>query len=193
MGHARKLFQIHGGIYLDVAQWIEVFHRQVQLLGEKLRGVGHDACAAGEEQSLRSRPALLSTIKLDGLVDLDVQLGHELPSDLGDGGLVRVLGFLIRAAQADKAFGNLDLFGVVEFQLGFVGEVLGDGVGSQVDAAGKDFAFLEKEQVAGLGADVQKHGAVFQIAIIIAEGVAEGGDGGIAEVQLEFGLGGHAE
>ena len=74
---------------------------------------------------------------------------------------------------------DFGLFGGIEFLFGFVGEILGDGVGAQVDAAREDFAFFEKEEVAGLGTDVQEHGAVLELTIIVTEGIAEGGRGDV--------------
>ena len=140
-----------------------------------------------EEQPLRRRAALLPAVELHGLVDLDVQPGHELPRDLRDRRLVRVLRLLVRAAQADEALVDLELLRRVELQLGFVGEILGDGVGAQVDAAGEDLALLEEQQVAGLGPDVQQHRAVFQVAVIVAEGVAQRRRGHVGQLQLQPG------
>jgi hypothetical protein len=130
--------------------------------------------AAGQEQPLRRRPALLPAVELHGLVDLNVQPRHELPGDLRDRGLVRVLRFFVGAAQAHEAFLDLELLGHIELQLRFIGKVLCDGVGAQVNAAGEHFALFKEEQIAGLGANVQQHGAIFQIAVIVAEGIAQG-------------------
>ena len=103
----------------------------VELLGKELGRVGHDGGAAGEKEARGSRTALLAAVKLHGLVDLDVQPGHELAGDLGNGRLVRVFRLFVGAAQADEAFLDLELFGHLELQLGFIGEVLGDGVGAR--------------------------------------------------------------
>src|SRR5207245_1655269 len=51
----------------------------------------------------------------------------------------------------------------------------------------KDFALFEEEQVAGFGADVQEHGAIFQLAVVVTKGVAEGGGGNVGELQVEPG------
>ena len=75
---------------------------------------------------MRRRTALLPAIELHGLVHLDVQPGHELPGDLGDGRLVRVLRFLVGAPEADEPLLDLEFLGGFVLQLGFVGEVLGD-------------------------------------------------------------------
>ena len=117
MRHARQLFQVHRRINLHVAERIEVFDRHVQLFREKLRRVRHDGRAAGQKESLRRRPALLAAIKLDRLVDLNVQLGHELPRDLGNGRLIRILRLFIRAAQADETLGDLDLLGDLQISI----------------------------------------------------------------------------
>ena len=111
MRHARQLFQVHRRINLHIAERIEIFDRHVQFFGKKLRRVRHDGRAAGQKQPLRRRTALLAAIKLHRLVDLDVQLGHELPRDFGNGRLVRIFRLFIRAAQADEALGDFDLLG----------------------------------------------------------------------------------
>ncbi len=77
---------------------------------------------------MRRRAALLPAIKLHRLVDLDVQLGHELARDLGNRRLMRIVRLLVGAAQADKALGNFDLFRVVKFQFRLVRKILRDGV-----------------------------------------------------------------
>ncbi len=64
---------------------------------------------------LRLRTALLPAIKLHRLVDLDVQLGHELPRDFGDGRLVLAFRLLVSAAETDEALGNFFLLGDFKF------------------------------------------------------------------------------
>ena len=113
--HARQLLQIHRRINLYVAERIEVFDRHIQLFREKLRRIRHDGRAAGQKQTQRRRPALLSAIKLHRLVELDVQLGHELPRDFGNGRLVLTFRLLVSTAETDEAFGNFFLFGDFKF------------------------------------------------------------------------------
>jgi hypothetical protein len=188
MRHARQLLQIHRGINLHVAERIEIFDRDVEFFLKKLGGVGHDGGAAGKEQPLRGGPALLAAVKLQGLVDLNVQFGHELAGNFGNGRLIRIFRLLVGAAQTDKALGDLDFLGLGKFQFLLVGKILGDGIGPQVDAAGKHLALFEKEQVAGFGANVQQHGAILQIAVIEAEGIAERRRRGVAQIQLQLGV-----
>src|SRR5207247_809115 len=185
--------QIDSGIELNVAQRVKGFDRDVEFFGEELRRVRHDGGATRQEEPLGGRAALLATIKLHGLVDLDVQAGHELAGDLGDGRLVRVLRLFVGATQADEALFDLEFFGHVELVLGFTGEVLGDRVGAQVNAAGKHFALFKEQQVAGLGADVQKHGAIFQIAVVVTKRVAQGRWRHIRQLQMQAGAFGHPE
>ena len=109
--------RLTAGSNLHVAERVEILDRHVQFFRKKLRRVGHDGSAAGQEQPLRRRPALLAAVELQRLVDLDVQLGHELAGDLGDGRLMRVFRLLVGAAQADKALGNLDLLRLVKLQI----------------------------------------------------------------------------
>ena len=149
--------------------------------------------AAGQEQSLRSRAALLAAIKLQRLVDLDVQLGHELARDFGNRRLVRIVRLLVGAAEADETFGNFDFLRLVKFQLRLVRKILRDGVRAQIDAARKNFSLFKEQQVARLRADVEQHRAVFQVAVIIAERVAQRRRRGVAKLQIQLGLGRHAE
>src|SRR6266702_3848536 len=82
MSHSRQLFQINRRLYLYVPQRVEIFDRHIEFLSEKLRRVRHDRGAAREKKPLWRCPALLATIKLHRLVDLNVQPRHELPRDL---------------------------------------------------------------------------------------------------------------
>src|ERR1700728_5424759 len=127
------------------------------------------------------------------MVDLNMKAGHDLPGDLGDGGRPRVLGFLVGAAEADGALVNLDGLRLWELELGLVGKVLSDGICPDIDAAGINFALLEEEEVAGLGANIQKHGATFQIPVIVPEGVAQSGGGSVHELETEASPFSHAE
>ena len=173
MSHAGEFFQIHTRINLHVAERIEVFHRHTEFFCEELRRVGHDGRAAGQEQPLRSCAALLSAIKLHGLVDLDVQTRHELPRDLGDRRLMLVLRLFVRATKTHKTLVNLDLIRHVELQLGFIRKVLSDGVRAEIDAAGENFALLEEQQIARLRADIEQHRAIFQLAVVEPERIAQ--------------------
>ena len=182
-----QFFAVQFRVELDVAQRIEVFHRQIQLLGEELRRVRHARRATREEQAIRRRPALLTAVKLDGLVDLNVQPGEHLSGNLGNRRLMGTVRFLVGATQAHEAFGNLDLLGFVELQLGFLGEILRDGIGPDVNAARVNIALLEEQQVAGLGTDVQQHGAAFEVAVVVAEGVAQRSRRDIDDLQAQTG------
>ena len=175
MGDLGQFFQVDGGIDLDVAERIEVFDRQVQFFGEELRGVRHDRRAAGEEQALRRRTTLLPAVELKRLVDLNVQARHDLARNLRDRRLLRVVRFLVSATEADKTLLDLEPFGLREFQLGLRRKILSDGISAYIDAAGIDLALLKKQQVAGLGANVQQHRAAVQVAIVVAKGVAQSG------------------
>src|ERR1022692_4711641 len=102
MGDARQLLEVNGRVELNIAQGVEVLDGNVQLFGEELRRVRHHRGAAGQEQPLRGRTSLLPTVELHGLIDLDVQPSHELPGNLGNGRLVRVLRFLIGSPEAHE-------------------------------------------------------------------------------------------
>ena len=193
MCHARQFFEVDGRVNLHTAERIEIFNRHVQFFRKKLSRVGHDRGAAGKEKSLRGRAALLATVKLHRLIDLNVQLGHELPRDFGNGRLLRIIRLLIRTAQAHKALGNLDFFCVIKFQLRFGRKILRDDVRAQIDAARKNFTLFKKQQVARLCTDVQQHGAIFELRIIVAERVAERGGRSIAQQQFQFRLLSHTE
>ena len=160
MRHASQIFQIQSGIDLDVAQGVKRFDGDINFLGKELGGVRHDRGPAGKVQPRRRRAALLSAVKLHRLIHLDMQSGHELTRDFRDRRLVLVLRFFVSAPKADEAFIDFYFFGDIEFFLGFVGEVLRDGVGAEVNAARKNFSFFEEEQVAGFGPDIQQHGAI---------------------------------
>ena len=175
MGDFGQFFQVDGGIDLDVAERIEVFDRQIEFFREELRGVRHDRRAAGEEQALRRRTTLLPAIELERLVDLNVQARHDLARNLRDRRLLRVVRFLVSATEADKTLLDLEPFGLREFQLGLRRKILSDGVGADIDAARIDLALLKKQQVAGLGANVQQHGAAVEVAIVVAKRVAQSG------------------
>ena len=115
MCHARKFLQIYLRINLHITEWIKILHRHIQFLRKKLRRVRHDARAAGQEQSLRCRTALLAAIKLHGLIDLNMQLGHELPGNLRNCSLMWIFRFLVSSSKADKTFSNLDFFRLIKF------------------------------------------------------------------------------
>ncbi len=70
---------------------------------------------------------------------------------------------------------DLEPFGLREFQLGLRRKILSDGVGADIDAARIDLALLKKQQVAGLGANVQQHGAAVEVAIVVAKRIAQSG------------------
>jgi hypothetical protein len=110
-----------------------------------------------------------------GAAARNVQARHELARDLGDGGLMRVFRLLVRAAEADKSLGDFFLLGVRKAQLGFVCKILGDGIRAEIDAARINLALLKKEEVARLGADVEEHGAIIEVGVIITKRVAESG------------------
>ena len=104
-----------------------------------------------------------------------------------------ILRLLVGAAEADKALVDFLQFGIGPGEFGFVGEILGDGIGAEIDAARVHLALLEEEQVAGFGADVQQHGAVLKVAIIITEGVAKSGGGNVRQLEAQTGGLGDAE
>ena len=82
MGHAGQLLEVDGGVNLDIAEGVEVLDGDVEFFGKKLGGVGHERSAAAKEEPLRRGAALLAAVKLHGLVDLNMQPGHELARDL---------------------------------------------------------------------------------------------------------------
>src|SRR5258706_4995830 len=98
-----------------------------------------------------------------------------------------VFRLLVRSAKADKSLADLLLFSFREWQLGFVGKILGDGIGAKINAPGIDLALFEKQEVAGFGADVEQHGAILKVAVIIAEGVAKGRRGDIRQLKAQAG------
>ena len=173
MGDFGQFLQVNGGVDLNIAERIEVFDRQVQLFGEKLCRVRHDRRTAGQEQSLRRGAALLSAIELDRLVDLNVQPRHHLTRNLGNRRLLRVVRLFVSAAQTDETLLDFQPLRFGKLQFGLGRKILRDRVGADVDAARIDFAFLEKQQVAGLRANVEQHGAAVQIAVIVAKRVAQ--------------------
>ncbi|OQC27180.1 MAG: hypothetical protein BWX68_00241 [Verrucomicrobia bacterium ADurb.Bin063] len=185
MRHPRQFLEVEPRIQLDVAQRVEILHRHIQLLGEKLRRIRHHRRPARQKQPLRRRAALLAAVKLHGLVDLDMQPRHKLPGNLGDRRLVRVIRLLIRPAQAHKPLVNLELLRRVKLQLRLIGKILRDGVRPQVDAARENLALLKKQQVAGLGANIQQHRAILQVAIIIAKRIAQRRRRNIRQLQLQ--------
>ena len=105
------------GANCNVAEGVEKLDGHIQFFGEKLRRVGHDRGPARKKQPLRRRTALLAAVKLQRLVDLNMQLGHELPGNLGNRRLMGILRLFVSPAQADKTLGNLDLLGLVKLQL----------------------------------------------------------------------------
>ena len=109
-----------------------------------MRRVRHDGRATGQEQPLRRGPTLLPAIKLQRLVNLNVQPRHELPRNLRNRGLMLVFRLLVRAAQTHKTLVNFDLVRLIELQLCFIRKILRDGVGAQIDAAGEKFTLLEE-------------------------------------------------
>ena len=106
---------------------------------------------------------------------------------------MRILGLFIGAAQTDKSFLDLDPLRFPERELGLVGEVLRDRICTNVDAPAVDLALLEKQQVAGLGPDIQEHGAPVEIAVAEPERIAEGGRRDVDQSDLEPGCTGHLE
>src|ERR1035437_8514020 len=106
---------------------------------------------------------------------------------------MRVVRLLVGAAEADEALRNLDFLRLVKFQLRLGRKILRDGVRAQIDAAGENFSFFKEQQVARLRADVQQHRAVFQVAVIIFEGVAQRGGRGVAQLQFQLRLLRHAK
>ena len=100
---------------------------------------------------------------------------------------MRVIRLFISAAQADEAHLDFEPLRFRKREPAFLGKILGNGIGPDVDAARVDAAFLEEEQVAGLGANIQEHGAALQVAIIIAKGVTEGGRSDVDQLQAQAG------
>src|SRR4029079_10870183 len=84
-------------------------------------------------------------------------------------------------------------FSGVELKLRFVGKILSDGIGTEVNAAGENFAFFEEQQVAGLCSDIQEHCAVFDVAVVIAESIAQGSRRNVGELKVQPGGFGDAE
>src|SRR5258706_550723 len=81
MGYLRQLFQVHLRVELNIPQWIEIIDRQIEFLREELRRVRHDGRASRKEQPLRRSATLLSAVKLNRLIPLDVQARHHLPGN----------------------------------------------------------------------------------------------------------------
>ena len=115
----------------------------------------------------------MSAIELDRLVDLNVQPRHHLTGNFRNRRLLRVVRLFVSAAQTDETLFDLQPLRFGKLQFGLGRKILRDRVGADVDAARIDFAFLEKQQVAGLRANVEQHGAAVQIAVIVAKGVAQ--------------------
>ena len=122
-----------------------------------------------------------------------MQAGHHLPGDFGNRGLLRAFRLFISSAQTDESFLDLDPLGLRQRELGFLGEILSDGMSADVDAAGINISLFEKQQVARFGANIQQHGASFQIAIIKAKGVAQGRRRNISQLQTQSGCLGDTE
>src|ERR1044071_2022408 len=98
---------------------------------------------------------------------------------------MRVFRVFVGAAKADKPFVNFDLLGGVVLQLGFIGEILSDRVCAEIDAARKNFALLKKEQVAGFSSDIQEHGAIVEVTVIVAKCIAQSRGRDIGDLQME--------
>ena len=120
------------------------------------------------------RPAsLLAAVKLNRLVDLDVQARHHLPRNLGDGCLVRIVGFFVSAAQAHEPLFNLQPLSFCQRQARFLRKIQSDRVRPDIDSARVNIPAIEEQQVAGFGSDIQQHRATFKIVVVIAKRVAQ--------------------
>src|SRR5678816_332007 len=183
MGYPGQIFKIDAGVDLNIAQRVEILDRDIEFFCKELSGIRHDRSTAREEQALGSRATLLAPVELHGLIHLDVQASHELARNLGDRGLVRILRFLVCASQTDETLFDFQLFSGVELELRFVGKILSDGIGAEVDAAGENLAFFEEQQVASLSSDIQEHRAVFNVAVVIAESIAQGSRRNVGELK----------
>jgi hypothetical protein len=187
LGDLFQFGDIHAGVDLDVAEGIEEFDGQPEFFLEKLRSVGHRAAAAGEENADRRAASLLGAVKLDGLVDLQVEAGEDVAGDLGDGGLPGVLGLLVGATEAHETVGNLELFRIVEAKLGLGGELLGDRVGPEIDAAAVVLVGLENRDVARFRPDVDEERNALLISVVVAKGVGERAGRGVDHRHLQAG------
>ena len=98
---------------------------------------------------------------------------------------MRILRLFIRPTQADKAFFDFELLRLRKREPGFFRKILGNGIGADVDAPRINAALFKEQQVAGLGPDIQQHGAAFQITIVIAKRIAERCRGNIHQLQAQ--------
>ena len=176
--HVYFLADLHSLKYVKVLNWNLKFFR------EELRQVRHDRRAAVKEQPHRFAAALLFLPELNRLVYLHMHAGHHLTGNFGKGRLVWVIRFGIRAAQTNKTLLQLNLLRLRKTHLGFRGKLLRDGVGADVDRAEEKFLTVKKEDVGGLCADVQHHGAALEFAVVVAEGIDERRLGGVDQLHV---------
>ena len=180
-----QLLDVDRGINLNITKWTEVLDRQVELFLKKLSGIGHHRAATAEVNSLRSRSGLLGPVKLHRLVDLHVQAGQDVPGDLGNGGYLRIIRFLVSTAQTDETLGNLELFSLSEGCLGFGRIFLSNGVCTDGDRADVKLVFLEEEDVAGFSTDIDQQTAALDISVVVTEGVGQCGHRRIHHFHLQ--------
>src|SRR5688572_9614978 len=180
----RQVLQIESFVNRDLTEWIEVFDRRVEFFGEELRRVRHGGTAARQKHAHRRRAALLPAIKLDGLVDLDVQPGQHLPRNFRNGSLLLAFRLLVRAAKSYEAFVDFYVFSLCEGNFGLGAEFLRDRVRADVQAASKKLAIFEQENVRGFRADIEEQRASVQVRIVVAKRVTERGRTCVHDIQL---------
>ena len=101
-----------------------------------------------------------------------MQARHDLTGNFGNGRLLRIIRIFVSPPKRHKTLFQLKLLGLRESHLLFSGKLLGDGVGTDVDASAENLTILEKQDVAGFGTNVQDHRTTSKFTVIVTEGVA---------------------
>ena len=81
--------------------------------------------------------------------------------------------------------GNLEFLGLGEGHLGFGRVFLSNGVSTDRDRTDVKFVFLEEEDVAGLGSDIDQDAAALDVSVVVAESVGQGGHRRIHHFHLQ--------
>src|SRR5215468_4710084 len=85
-----------------VLQWIEKLNRHLKFFVKEFPHVGHASTAATEEDSSRTTSLLLGAVVRDGTHQFRMETGHGTARDFRNLRNVRIGGFGVSTAQANK-------------------------------------------------------------------------------------------
>ena len=155
---------------IDYREGIQKAHFQMKFFVEEVRSIRYNTAAAGNKERFRTVAVKHTAPGIYGTIDFPVQTGHNVTRNLGNCGSHFAVRIFVRTAESHKTVFAFHFFGIFKADIELFGDLLGDGVTTDRNGAGKHPVAIHNNKVGAASAHIQDH-----IASFFAEHIGAGG------------------